>query len=397
MLASLGFGRFSLGAILPFMKDGIDLDYRQIGFVASAAFIGYLISVAVVGYFVVKIGAKVVINVSLTIIIVGMLINANAANFFVAVVGVLLLGVGSGGSSIPAMGLAGSWFSNKNKGMAIGIAMGGLGVGMVISGILVPQIVRESAEGWRDSWYILAGITSIFILINGLFLKNAPALKHQVHPAINNDRSLNMNSTPSIYRNKRVWTIGFIYLSWGFSYLVFSTFLVDYLMFDLGYSKERSGLYFSIAGALSIASGFIWGTISDKLGRMYALSAVLLIQFTMLIALSISISPLLVAIEVGIYGLTLWAVPTIMNAAVADFVSPKAVPIAMGFVTIFFSVGQIISPLATGVIIEMTNKYFGALILSAFVSLIGGIACMKMHQFQRKKDVYSFKQEKAHL
>lgn len=394
MLGSLGFGRFSLGAILPFMREGLGLNYQQIGLVASSAFIGYLISVSVVGYFVMQMGAKKVINYSLLIIGAGMVICANATSFWLAYLGCLFLGIGSGGSSIPAMGLAGRWFSSKKKGMAIGIAMGGVGLGIVISGLVVPPIVTITVEGWRVGWYILAIVTLIFVVLNALFLKNSPE-ELGLQP-IGNEKEKEKKTVKkeeeqhdkwNVYKNKQVWMIGLVYMSWGFSYLIFSTFLVDYLMNHVGFSKEIAGLFFSLAGFASIVSGFIWGGLSDKLGRMFALSLVLTIQFTMLIALSISTSTTFIFLEVVLYGLTLWGVPTIMNASVTDFVSLAYVPVAMGFITIFFSVGQIVSPIVTGVIIESTNNYFVSFLLSAFICLCGAIGCMKLHFIQRRTEI----------
>lgn len=393
MLGSLGFGRFALGAILPFMREGLGFDYKQIGLIASAAFMGYLVSVAIVGYFAIRYGAKKVINVSLLIVCIGMVVCANATSFWLAYVGCLLLGIGSGGSSIPAMGLAGRWFSNKQKGMAIGIVSGGLGVGILVSGLVVPPIVSISAEGWRLSWYILSAATLLFVFVNALYLKNSPeevGLKAIGEIADSKSKTgqveeLSDDDKGSVYKDKRVWVIGFIYLSWGFSYLIFSTFLVDYLMTDAGYSKELAGLFFSIAGFVSIVSGFIWGGLSDKYGRMFALSLVLLVQFSMLMVLVASTSVFVVVLAVTIYGLTLWGTPTIMNASVAEFVKLKYVPVAMGFVTIFFSVGQIISPIVTGFIIDTTDHYLGAFLLSAFICLCGAIACMKLHMVQKSK------------
>ncbi|OLO27605.1 MFS transporter [Alkalihalophilus pseudofirmus] len=393
MLGSLGFGRFSLGAILPFMREGLGLDYRQIGFVASAAFLGYLISVSIVGYFVIRFGAKRIIIYSMLILVIAMIICANANSFALAYSGCLFLGIGSGGSSIPAMGLAGRWFANNKKGMAIGIAMGGLGLGIVISGLIVPAIVNITVEGWRISWYMLSIITILFIIINAIFLKNSP--EELGLQAIGEDKSTknsivksagkSHNDKSQVYKNKRVWIIGFIYMSWGFSYLIFSTFLVDYLMNDLGLSKGLAGVLFSIAGLASIVSGFIWGGISDQFGRMFALSLVLTIQFSMLIALILSTSTLFIVMEIVVYGLTLWGVPTIMNASVADVVKMSYVPIAMGFITIFFSIGQIISPVITGILIETTNDYLIAFLLSAFICLCGAIGCMKLHLDQNIK------------
>ncbi|TWI54727.1 MFS transporter [Halalkalibacter nanhaiisediminis] len=401
MLGSLGFGRFSMGAILPFMREGLALDYRQMGFIASSAFIGYLISVSIIGYFVIRFNAKTVINYSLLIICVGMVVCANATSFWLAYGGCLLLGLGSGGSSIPAMGLAGRWFSNEKKGMAIGFAMGGLGLGIVISGLVVPLIINVTIEGWRVSWYILTVITMSFIMLNWLFLKNSPEeaglepignQNVETRQSVEREHAIKSDKW-AVYRNKQVWMIGFIYLSWGFSYLIFSTFLVDYLMNDVGYSEWLEGLFFFIAGLVSIVSGFIRGGISDKFGRMFALSLVLTIQFLMLMALSVSTSAAFIFVEVILYGFTLWAVPTIMNASVSEFVPLMFVPVAMGFVTIFFSVGQIISPIVMGVLIESTNSYFGAFLLSAFISLFGAIGCMRLHSIQRTKQLAKMRNE----
>ncbi|WP_247747390.1 MFS transporter [Alkalihalobacillus sp. BA299] len=401
MLGSLGFGRFSLGAILPFMREGLGLDYRHIGLIASAAFLGYLVSVSIVGYFVIRFGAKKIINYSMIILAIAMVICANAHSFWVAYFGCLLLGIGSGGSSIPAMGLAGRWFSNNKKGMAIGTAMGGLGLGIVISGLVVPSIVNITDEGWRISWYILSLVTVIFIIINAIYLKNSPeelGIQAIGEEKSKSDKNSHDASSPprqndkwQVYKSKQIWIIGFIYMSWGFSYLIFSTFLVDYLMKDLDFSKGIAGLFFSIAGLASIISGFVWGGVSDRFGRMFALSFVLIIQFSMLVALILSTSTLFIVLEVIFYGLTLWGVPTIMNASVADFVESSQVPVAMGFITIFFSIGQIISPVITGVVIEMTNDYFVAFLLSAFICLCGALGCMKLHLDYQTKQTNTIK------
>lgn len=396
MVASLGFGRFSLGAILPFMKDGLQFDYRQMGFIASAAFIGYLISVTFIGHFVIKFSAKKVINFSLLLVCFGMILCANAQTFSVAFVSCFLLGIGSGGSSIPAMGLAGRWFSNKKKGMAIGTAMGGLGIGIVIGGLLVPQIVSISVDGWRTSWYILSIVTIIFVCFNAFYLKNSPeevGLKpigefqseRLIKVAVTSERE----EKPNVYKNKQVWLIGIMYMSWGLSYIVFSTFLVDYLMVDRSFSKELAGLFFSIAGLVSVISGFLWGAISDRYGRMLALTILFSIQFFILFLMTITNDTMLLLAEIIVYGLTLWGVPTIMNAAVADFVSLRYVPVAMGFVTIFFAIGQIISPVITGLIIDMTKEYLGAFYMSSAICFIGAAICMNLHLRQVKKDKVS--------
>lgn len=393
VLACLGFGRFALGAILPFMKNGLGLSYGETGLVASSVFLGYLISVTTVGHFVLKYKPKVVIVISLLAIAIGMIVNANAAGFWTAYFGSFLTGLGSGGAYIPSLGLLGQWFSRERKGMALGIAMAGAGIGIVFSGMAVPALVEiDPVVGWRYSWYILAGGVILISVANGLAIRNHPGeLGLKPIGSTTNQQAATTEKIGSgsardhVYKNKVIWLTGLNYLAWGFSYIIFSTFLVDYLMTDAGFEKRLAGTYFSIAGIVSIISGFLWGSLSDRIGRMLTLTIVFGIQFLMLLAISFTTSPGLLLASIILYSLTLWGVPTIMNASVSDFVYVPFVPIAMGFITLFFSIGQFLSPMVTGFLIEMSGSYFPALLLSALVSLLGGIGCGWLHKLTSHK------------
>ncbi|WP_238458092.1 MFS transporter [Alkalihalobacterium alkalinitrilicum] len=392
VLACLGFGRFSFGVILPFMKDGLMLDYRETGLIASSIFLGYLIAVLLSGFFVLRFSAKKVIIVSLLIIATGMVITANAQHFWVAYIGSFITGLGTGGSYVPSLGLISQWFSPKKRGMAMGTAMAGSGIGMVFSGFAVPAlVVISSDQGWRLSWYLLAFLVIIIALINSIFLKNKPE-EVQLLPigAIENrnehQHHVETSSKPSIvYRNKTLWFIGSIYFLWGMSYLIFSTFLVDYLITDVNFTSQQAGQFFAAAGIASIISGFLWGTVSDKVGRMLSLMIVFSTQFLMLMGLSFSTDSFFIFMQVIIYGTTLWGVPTIMNASVGDYIEAKFIPVAMGFVTIFFSAGQLVSPVVTGFLIDYTNSYLSAHLLSAITCLICGLGCYALFYTERKK------------
>lgn len=395
VLASLGFGRFSFGAILPFMKEGLVLNYKETGIIAASIFLGYLISVVASGFFVIRYAAKKVIIVSLLIIVVGMIITANAQQFLLAFGGCFLIGIGTGGSYVPSLGLLGQWFAPKKRGMAMGIAMAGSGVGMVFSGVIVPiLIVSNGIEGWRMSWYILALLVMVISIVIGFFLKNHPqdfqlkpiGEQNEIPQQLKQGMPSPKPSSSSVYRNTTLWVIGLIYLSWGLSYLIFSTFLVDYLITDIHFSNHQAGFYFAVAGIASILSGFIWGSISDKVGRMPSLMLVFFTQFLVLLGLSFSSNSVFIFFQVLIYGLTLWGTPTIINASVGDYIQVKYIPVAMGFVTLFFSVGQFLSPVITGYMIELSQSYMTAFIFSSITALFCGIGSIVLFVFERKKE-----------
>ena len=180
-----------------------------------------------------------------------------------------------------------------------------------------------------------------------------------------------------------MWFIGLIYFFWGASYLVYSTFLVDYLIVDIRLSNELAGTFFAVGGLTSIISGFIWGSLSDRIGRIFTLMIVFFIQSVLLLTLSFSGNSTLIFIIIALYGVTLWAVPSIINASVSEYIHPKYLPIGMGFVTIFLGIGQLVSPAFTGYLIEYSNSYFSAFIFSSVTALLGGFGCIKLLREKR--------------
>lgn len=393
-LASLGFGRFSYGAILPFMKEGLAFDYSQTGLVASGIFMGYLVSAFLSGYVVIRFSFKKVIIVSMIIIASGMVLLASARGFWPAYIGSLLMGIGSGGSNIPALGVIARWFAPSRRGTAMGIVNSGNGLGMLISGMTVPLIITISpVAGWRYSWLLLASLILMIVIINLIFLKNDPGevgmrpVGQEVSQPVKEADEPDQRKPGSgqVYQNKQVWMIGLVYMAWGFSYLIFSTFLVDYLIYDAEYDKTRAGNYFAVAGFVSIFSGMIWGNISDRIGRVLTMAIVYVFQGGLLLAIILSENHLLVLIEVILYGLSLFAVPTIANATVSEYVRPALVPVAMGFLTLFFGIGQFVSPIISGLLIDYSGNYFSTFILSASVLLVGAAANFGFHMAQARK------------
>ena len=98
------------------------------------------------------------------------------------------------------------------------------------------------------------------------------------------------NLDTNVYRNKTMWHLGLIYSTYGISYLVFTTFLVDYLIADVGFTNSSAGTFFAIAGITSIISGFIWGSLSDRFGRLVTLMIVFFIQSILLLTFSFQVT-----------------------------------------------------------------------------------------------------------
>ena len=72
-----------------------------------------------------------------------------------------------------------------------------------------------------------------------------------------------------------------------------------------------------------------------------------------------------------LFGLTAWSIPTIMAAAAGDFVGPRLAPAGLGFITLFFGIGQAIGPALGGYLRDATQTFTVPFLVAAGISLLG--------------------------
>ena len=82
-----------------------------------------------------------------------------------------------------------------------------------------------------------------------------------------------------------------------------------------------------------------------------------------------------------LFGLTAWSIPAIMAATCGDILGSRLAPAGLGFVTLFFGLGQALGPSVAGAIADATGSLAPALLLAAAVAIVGaaGSAFLKKH------------------
>jgi MFS family permease len=406
-VAAHGFGRMSYTLILPEMREALGLTYAQAGLLSTGNFIGYLAFAVIGGFLASRYGIRRVISLSLLLMGITMLLTGIADSFEWAFALRLLTGLGNGGAYVPAMALGSIWFTMRRRGFATGIVSGGIGVGTLLGGLIVPHILLTyGADGWRYSWYYLGGAVLFIALLSYLLLRDSPedlglqqvGAATEVKPNADENHSPSPMSSPSdsapgsprttgkkpppnlqwglVYRVKQVWYLGLVYLMYGFSYVIYMTFFKAFLADEIGLNVVLVGYLWALVGGLSAFCGVIWGSISDRLGRKYGAA---------LAYLTLALSYLLFAIfntlpafyvSVFLFGLSAWSIPTIMAAAAGDYVGPRLAPAGVGFITLFFGIGQAAGPALGGYLADITGTFVFSFILATSVSMVGMVGSL---------------------
>jgi MFS family permease len=388
VMGSLGLARFGYTVILPPMQTAMDLNNTQTGALATGNFLGYLALGVIGGFVASRYGPRRVIAASMLLTGLTMALTGAVNSFQGAMLWRTMTGVGSGGSNVPVMSLLPAWFATRRRGLATGIAVSGNSLGLITVGLLVPHIVSEyGQDGWRYSWFVIGAAVLLFGLLAAVLLRDcleemgqrpigtetgAASLAADVpesEPEACGAISLDWKQ---VYRSGVMWHLALVYTAFGLSYVIYATFFVKYLQTEGGYTGEGAGNLWAVVGWTSVFCGLLWGAVSDRIGRKYGLALVYLIQTTSYALFSLWQSPVGFTVSAVAFGLTAWSIPSIVAAACGDYVGARMAPAALGFLTLFFGLGQAAGPSVAGALADATGSLGPAFQLAAAVAFLGG-------------------------
>lgn len=381
LFACFGLARYAYTMLLPGMSAGLGLSYERMGFISTGNFAGYFLSVFLAPRLLRRYTPRQTIVGGLLLISLCMLALSRSHDYIIILTLYTLVGIGGGFANIPLMTVVTRWFRSQMRGKAVGLVIGGNGAAIIFAGFLIPALNRAGgSEGWRNGWLALGLISLLVTVVAGLLLRNSPAELglEPVGAAMTAVPYADLCPHEQQGDGRVLLHLGLLYLIFGVTFMVFGTFIVITMVKEFGFTEARAGLYWSWVGLFSTVSGVGFGAISDRIGRKWGLALVFAVQTLAYGIVGLngggSGSGLLIAII--LYGLALFAIPTIMTAAVADYFGLARAAATFATVTLFFAVGQTLGPGSAGLIAKATGTFTTAYALAALLTAFAAIgAC----------------------
>jgi MFS family permease len=366
VFAAIGLGRFGLGMLLPSMGLALDLDYGEMGFISTGNLVGYLAAVYGVRWLIRRCGARLVVGASLLLCGLSMMAIALSGGFVAALVLFTLTGIGSGLANVPVMALVSLWFARRHRGKAAGWMVMGNGFAIVLAGVLIPAVNAGAGEdGWRLGWIVLGGLVVAAAFATSVMVRNRPA-DLDLAPVGAGTAGAEVAAAPDPAAARRtVLHLGVIYALFGASYVIYTTFIVTSLIVDHGLAEGAAGSFWAWLGGLSLLSGPVFGALSDRVGRRTGLAIVFVLQMTAYGLAALPAEAIVPWLSVACFGLVAWSVPSIMAAAVGDYLGPDHAAEAFGTVTLIFGTGQIAGPAVAGLVAEAAGGFAASFAVAA--------------------------------
>ncbi len=380
VFGSLGLARFGFSVLLPEMQKGLQMDNIQAGMMATCNLVGYLSLSVLGGALAARFGPRAVITVGLLTVGITMILTGIAESFLTATLWRTLTGIGSGASNVPVIGLLAAWFTPRRRGLAAGVVVTGSSLGLIFAGPIVPLVIFVyNPHGWRICWYLFGGLTILIAVAGGFLIRNRPSQMGLKPVGPNAGYSLDSPEARAlkwadVYKSPTLWHLGMVYMAFGFSYIIYMTFFVKYLIAEGGYTSQEAGNLFMTMGWCSMLCGLIWGSLSDLIGRRMALVSVYCIHGVSFYIFAAWPVPAGFIFSAVLFGFSAWSIPAIMAATCGDVFGPRMAPAALGFITLLFGIAQAFGPGIAGAIADTAGSFSSAFILASVVAFTGAIA-----------------------
>lgn len=358
---SNGIARFAYGLILPAMRSDLGWSYTEAGWINTANALGYLAGSIVALRLISHRDPRRLFISGMLLTIAALLLSAATRDFWLLSLWRVLAGFGGSAVLISGGAMASTLFRDdpSRNALAIGVYFGGAGLGLSISGTILPIMLdRWGAAAWPQTWLVL-GVIGYLAFFPSYFAARSvtrPAARPSTQPTA----ALPIRSMAPALTGYFLYAIG---------YIVYLTFLVAW-MHDQGFGAGLVALTWAVLGVAVIASPFPWRRVlaASEGGLALTLSCTGTAIGTLLPLLIVG--PTAVVLSAAIFGLSFFIVPTaIMNFGRKNLVQTQWGTSFALFTTIF-AFGQILGPIAAGFIADWTHNITHGLVGAGLIILI---------------------------
>jgi MFS family permease len=375
LFACLGIARFSYGMLIPGLRDGLQLGYDQLGFISTANFVGYLAAVIITPWMIHRFGARITITLGLVMITLGLYAISISDSYLPILIIYGVIGIGSGFANVPMMVLVSHWFEQRQRGLAAGLMVAGNGSAIILSGLMLPLLIESlGVDGWRAGWWILSLMVLGIVLLVALLVRNDPVdINPKLKEQPEEDLTLILDDHNHRINMPLLIKLGAVYVMFGATYTIYNTFIVSTMMDKYQYTQSQAGLLWAWLGLFTIISSIGFGSLSDRIGRRLTMAMVYAMQTIAYLMVGLEVGKELLFVSIFLYGVTAFAIPTIMAATVGEYFGKKWASAAFATVTLFFAAGQIFGPGFAGVMAEWQGSFSFSYLVAA---LLTGLAVM---------------------
>jgi MFS family permease len=294
--------------------------------------------------------------------------------------------VGSGTAAVPYYKVISHWF-DKRRGLALGLTMGGAGIGFFVMPSLSYALI--ATVGWRTA-YVLIGIAVIVVTIPvvGLFLKERP----QTMGLLPDGELLDQLRADAHEKGSGI-TGGEAWRSATFWVMCTALFLVSVslngclihlvpLLTDRGISPQSAALAASLLGGATLLGRVGTGFLLDRFFATNVAVCFFGVAGLGIFMLWAGVSGPLTFVAAALLGVGIGAEGDIMAYLVSRYFGLRAFGEIYAYVLAIYTLGAVVGPLLMGISFDSSGSYNSVLIPFLFLTFAGAVLMTRLGPYR---------------
>lgn len=296
----------------------------------------------------------------------------------------LLLSMGTSAIFAGVMSTVSRWFDRK-RGMALGIASSGAGLGTVVMAPLAAYLI--SSFDWHVAFAIIGAVILLVVIPSSRLLRKDPyeigTIPDGTKPS-SMDRSLKIGknqedfdepaslSLSEAIRSRSFWFIIFIWFFIACNLFLVLTHIVPHVT-DIGFSPLQAASVLSLMGVVAIPGRVIMGIVSDKIGRKVTAVICAVIQTVAMAWLIWAQDMWMFYLFAVMFGLAWGGMAPSAAALVGDTFGLGRLGSILGVLDVGYGIGAGIGPVIAGLVFDISNSYYIAFLFGVGAMVIATI------------------------
>ncbi len=283
----------------------------------------------------------------------------------------LLLAIGTGAAYAVRVSTISRWF-NQNRGLAMGIAGSGAGLGPAVIAPLATLLI--SRYGWRQSYIIVGLIALVVITLFSFLLHRSPgdiasSVSSSVTKKVEVGGYADGLSLRQAWRTRSYIIIGLVWFLYASSSSLISTHLIPHAT-DINISAMQAAFSLGLNGIAGIAGQILMGRVSDLFGRKVSSMVCVLIQACMIFWLVWLRQVWMLYVFAIVYGFAFGGLMSAVSALISETFGLRHIGIIFGSLGVPWYFGAAVGASIGGIVYDLTSAYTLAFLGAATAMLI---------------------------
>ncbi|MEE8420806.1 MAG: MFS transporter, partial [Dehalococcoidales bacterium] len=290
-----------------------------------------------------------------------------------------VVGAGMGTTVVPMASTVARWFTRR-RGMMTGIALAGLGVGVMVFPTLTAGLLLRFQ--WTDTYRIIGIIVTVVLVLVAQVLKRDPSRIGQL--PFGADRLAGLESAPVIsftlrqaLRNRQFWLLTGAF----FGFIASSGAIPAHIILHatgLGIPSANAAVILAVIGGSTSLGRVVVGIVADKIGCKKSLVIVLLLEAAALFWLLTIRELWMFYVFAALFGFGHGGAVALMSPSIAQYFGLSSHGIILGVIMNGNQIIESASTVAAGYIFDVSGSYYPAFVAFAVASFLGALLAWRL-------------------